>query len=66
MTQSDGLKYEAPRAVRLGDVPIGELMCSVGTDGNANVCSPNGTFVGHNLCYTGQTGQAACATGSTP
>jgi hypothetical protein len=58
MTKSDGSRYEAPRALRLSDSPLGHgTSCHYGSNADAN-CGPSGGTA--NACYTGHVADATC------
>jgi hypothetical protein len=58
MAETDSSKYEAPRAVRLSDGPLGhgKDLCSHGSNALAD-CQPGNIAQG---CFTGSTASGTC------
>jgi hypothetical protein len=53
MEKSDVRKYDAPRAVRLGDAKTGGMVCTNGRSGNGDFCESGFAVSPNNVCRTG-------------
>ncbi len=53
MTSMSSPKYDAPRAVRLGDTKTARLECLNGPTGTPDICNTGFEVTGGNVCATG-------------
>jgi hypothetical protein len=53
MTKNTSPRYDAPRAVRLGDTKTARLECVNGPSGTPDVCNSGAYVQNRNICTTG-------------